>query len=540
MNKVVDYLIRKRGLTEETIKAFRIGSNSLAEVVIPLIDGNGRVVAFSRRRFEGKPKYINSRNDEVFEKTSYLFNLNMAKDKLDENILYAVEGYFCCMSLQQDGLPAIAYNGISFSSEQIKNIAIFLKMFPNLTLIWIPDNDGKAYKMIPRTREKFLQIAPLLTVKIGYLPDGVKDVNDLYTSGQDVSTLQQRSLATAALLVLLDQCKSRDAEQKAVTQFMSTVKSPLEREEIAQILVQRWSFEKKAVMEFLLIKDDEMDLLNDLKDTDTCLSETKQLLNSERLLSGFKCLDNNINYYGRIQDVTFIGGNSGSGKTMLICQIALYVTVILKQPAIFFSMEMSAGALFERIISMVLRKPIKVVSALIKNSDQRVLKIKELIEQRLIVVDKSNLSPEQIKKYINLANTRRLEMPCKAIFIDYLQTMAGMDDFPTFSRHTRELKTIAKEFEVHVFCLSQYNRSVQPWERPSVSSLNGGNPIEATGDAVLLLYRPGLDPEMDAEEREYCKNELKVLVGKARHGFKLEESTLVFDEKEHIYKESNI
>ena len=108
VNTVEDYLTKKRGLRAETIKEFELGANEQGNVVIPFIDENNRYVGIALRKFEGNPKYVNSKNNELFTKAEFLFNLRGAKSKLN-NELYLVEGYFCAMTLHQEGYAAAAY-----------------------------------------------------------------------------------------------------------------------------------------------------------------------------------------------------------------------------------------------------------------------------------------------------------------------------------------------------------------------------------------------------------------------------------------------
>lgn len=119
--KALDYL-KKRGLTDETIKTFQIGyapkaweslskflrkrgfsnkeliDSGLAivspkgcydrfrgRIVFPLIDSRDRIIGFSGRVLDSSvPKYINTPQTNIFDKGRFLFGLNLAKGVIRE------------------------------------------------------------------------------------------------------------------------------------------------------------------------------------------------------------------------------------------------------------------------------------------------------------------------------------------------------------------------------------------------------------------------------------------------------------------------
>jgi DNA primase len=135
--KVEEYLKQKRGFTDETINAFGLGGVD-GGVCIPLHDANGRCVAIAKRQFDKKPKYINSYNNELYDKSAFLFNLDKAFKLINDRI-YVVEGYMDAISGYQMGLPVVAYCGNELHRDQIKTLTRYLKK--DVTIILVPDND---------------------------------------------------------------------------------------------------------------------------------------------------------------------------------------------------------------------------------------------------------------------------------------------------------------------------------------------------------------------------------------------------------------
>jgi DNA primase len=93
-------------------------------VIIPIHDEKGRVVAFGGRLLsdEGGPKYLNSPETPLFQKSHLLFNMHRArKVAYDLENIIVVEGYFDVISLFQAGIQnVVAPLGTSLTEDQIK------------------------------------------------------------------------------------------------------------------------------------------------------------------------------------------------------------------------------------------------------------------------------------------------------------------------------------------------------------------------------------------------------------------------------------
>lgn len=144
--KIAQDYVKKRQLSNETLKSFRIGFsgkfNELYQalrkegfeeqeilesglvnknengtyidryrnrLMFPICDGRGRVIAFGGRVLDdSKPKYINSPENIVFSKGRNLFGLNVAKKSEEiKKKLLIVEGYMDVISLHQRGIKNV-------------------------------------------------------------------------------------------------------------------------------------------------------------------------------------------------------------------------------------------------------------------------------------------------------------------------------------------------------------------------------------------------------------------------------------------------
>lgn len=151
----LEYL-QKRGLTMETIEKFKIGfsDNSrdlffklkekgfeekdimesgifvstsrdkfYGRIVFPIANFTGHTVAFTGRVLDDSlPKYLNSPASRIFDKSSTLFGLHIAKSEIGKRgYVIIVEGQMDTISLHQAGFTnTIAISGTALTEEQIK------------------------------------------------------------------------------------------------------------------------------------------------------------------------------------------------------------------------------------------------------------------------------------------------------------------------------------------------------------------------------------------------------------------------------------
>lgn len=536
VDKVEAYLI-KRGLTEEQIMDFKLGYDG-KNLVFPLRDANGRTIAFAVRQFDRKPKYINSKNGDLYDKSKYWYNIDKARKRINNRIIL-VEGYFDAIAGDSQE-PTIAYCGIEISKDQIHALKDLASNNQYLEILWLPDNDGKAIEIVPKVRERFLNIAPGLTVRVGIMPEGVKDLSDYVQSGGKIDNLENEALDMFVLKLLLNNCNSIQAEYKVTEKYMKTVNSPMVRSDIAKYLAQRWDKNEKEMRDWLSVSTKSVDdLLSEFKDPLQCINEYGELLGGEPIGFGFPSLDKALRGGGRKQDVVFLGAYSSVGKTMVVIQMVIDMIIRQNKRVLFFSLEMNAGSLYERIIANLLGKSTQEIEALMKAKDPMIYRIVEKLEKRLFIVDTNHLSIEDMEERIKLANTRLAEEGrIDVVIVDYLQYMANTEDYEKLSKTARYFKPVAKEQNTMFIVLSQLNRGAMAWETPTMNMLKGAGDIEATGDIILFLWKPNLNPKLTAIEKEQLRNQIMLGVGKARRGCLAYEFELAFNEKETRVREA--
>jgi len=536
LDVIRDYLHDERGLTDETIDNFYLGYDNNRKgksIVIPLHDKNGRIVAFCKRYLDCLPKYVNSKNNELYEKGEFLFNAYRAKRQLKNfQRLYICEGYIDAMSAYQQGCACVAYCGSELTKGQINEIREMLLHVPNVVIMYAPDNDDVGQSKIQRTWEKFNELAPKLDVRVVCYPKDRKDFNEVLLADESIPDLPSEPIALKAIKQSLDECFDKTSEFSVATEKIKMVKNPLIKAEIVEYLAKRWDKPVSDVKEITTIDflDDEM--VADFKDTDKCVADYFDLINTEGLGIGFPSIDSAMKL--RPTDVVFWAGYSGTYKTMIACEVALHNAIRLKKNVLFFSLEMSAGSLYERLIARILKKSTKEVEEMAKDGQQAIIlqKIKEKLQERLYVVDKSNLTIKDVEKYIILANTRIIQQgQVDYVILDYFQYL-NMNTFEEMSAGAKYTKVIAKNHNVVFFILSQLNRTGDNFVKPTLKMLKGTGDMEASGDYVALAWTPAENPKLDLDEREKLQGHVCVAIGKARRGTYAREFELKYNQQE--------
>lgn len=127
-------------------------------VMFPIMDVNHRVIGFGGRVMgEGTPKYLNSPETLIFEKSRNLYGLNFARASRSTNILIC-EGYMDVIALHQAGfVNSVASLGTAFTGLQ----ANLLKRYTNEVLLTYDSDDAgtkAALRAIPILKEVGLTV----------------------------------------------------------------------------------------------------------------------------------------------------------------------------------------------------------------------------------------------------------------------------------------------------------------------------------------------------------------------------------------------
>ena len=202
------FYLQRRGLSDETIKRFRLGyapagnaavallkREGYAEdlirgcgavaypedgrpphdyfrnrVMFPICDKRGRVIAFGGRVIgDGEPKYLNSPDTPLFAKGDNLYALHLASEQARrKNEIMVVEGYMDVISLHQAGFErAVASCGTAMTERQIE---LLWKYAPEPVCCF--DGDAAGIRAANRAADRVLPLlVPGKSLRFLTLPD---------------------------------------------------------------------------------------------------------------------------------------------------------------------------------------------------------------------------------------------------------------------------------------------------------------------------------------------------------------------------------
>ncbi len=139
-------------------------------VMFPIHDVSGRIVGFGARRLTNdtkQPKYINSPESEVYNKSTVLYGIYQEKNAIrTQNKCYLVEGYTDVMALHQAGIKSVvASSGTSLTDGQVK---LLKRYTTTITLLF----DGDQAGLLAALRGVDMILKAGLQVRVVVFPEG--------------------------------------------------------------------------------------------------------------------------------------------------------------------------------------------------------------------------------------------------------------------------------------------------------------------------------------------------------------------------------
>jgi DNA primase len=186
------------------------------------MDLQGRIIGFGSRSLkeEDQPKYLNSPETPLFDKSKTLFALDKARSAIGKaDCAIVVEGYFDAIALHEAGIDhAVASLGTAFTQDQLKQLLRFTAS-KQVILNFDADNAGKKATERAIAEVEDLVYGGVVQLRILNLPDG-KDADEFIKSRTDGVVLYYQSLETAPLwLDWLLQRLLADKNLKAADEF---------------------------------------------------------------------------------------------------------------------------------------------------------------------------------------------------------------------------------------------------------------------------------------------------------------------------------
>ena len=242
-------LLAKKEETQRTYDRFR------GRIIFPIRDLSGNCVGFGGRTLgDGVPKYLNSPESPIFDKSKILYGLEAARSAIrTASTAVLVEGYIDFLTLFQAGMESvIATLGTSFGAGHSR----LLRRFADRVVVnFDPDTAGSAATR--RSLEVLLEQG--FDVRILRLPDG--EDPDRFLNREGVDKYRQRLEAAPAYLqdLIVEAAAKHSGEDpgaklaalREVLPFIAKLESPVSRLSYAGPLAEALGVEEDSVLQEL-------------------------------------------------------------------------------------------------------------------------------------------------------------------------------------------------------------------------------------------------------------------------------------------------
>lgn len=220
-------------------------------VMYPIADANNRVIGFGGRVMgDAKPKYINTQDTPVFDKSRNLYGLNYAKKSKRPGIIFC-EGYMDVIAMHQAGFDnAVASLGTALTPGQVNLIKRYTD---RVYLAYDSDEAGtKAALRALEIMREFELPARVISLKPYKDPDELIQAEG--TEEFERRIVKARSGTMFEIDILADNYNQEDPQertefQKEAAKKLSVIEEPLERNNYIDSVAQKYGMDANFLKE---------------------------------------------------------------------------------------------------------------------------------------------------------------------------------------------------------------------------------------------------------------------------------------------------
>ena len=249
-----DEILKDSGLI--TIDEKRGGHDKFwNRAMFPIFDANGKVVAFGGRVMgEGEPKYLNSPETEIFNKSRTLFGLYFARKTRREQFILC-EGYMDVISLHQAGFDnAVASLGTALTEGHAGMLKRYVK---DVYLSYDSDGAGQkaALRAIPILKNagiscKVINMSPYKDPDEFIKALGAEEYEKRIQNAENSFMYQVRMLEKN--YDLTDPEKKSDFQKEVAKMIVTEFSTQLERENYTESVAARFNIPRDALGKYII------------------------------------------------------------------------------------------------------------------------------------------------------------------------------------------------------------------------------------------------------------------------------------------------
>lgn len=223
--------------------------------MFPIFDANGKVVAFGGRVMgDGEPKYLNSPETEIFNKSKTLFGLYFARKTRREQFILC-EGYMDVISLHQAGFDnAVASLGTALTAGHASMLKRYVK---DVYLSYDSDGAGQkaALRAIPILKNagiscRIINMSPYKDPDEFIKNLGAEEYEKRIQNAENSFMYQVRMLQNN--YDMTDPEKKSDFQKEAARMIVTEFSTQLERENYTESVAAKFNIPKDALAKYIL------------------------------------------------------------------------------------------------------------------------------------------------------------------------------------------------------------------------------------------------------------------------------------------------
>ncbi len=259
------YLLDRQHRKEDILKSTVVLARDMASeevrdrfrlrLMLPIQDSQGRIVAFGGRALKkgDQPKYLNSPEYLLYNKSAILYNLAAAKAAIRElQFVVVVEGYFDVMASYQAGVKnVVASCGTALTTEQFKLMKRYCK---KIFLAFDSDSAGEAAlrRAVEVAQPMDLELFVVQIPQGKDAADAVKEDPAVWRKAVDEALpYLQFYFDFYALKYDLTSASGKKDYADAIVELLSAVKHPVEIDHYLKLLAQKVDVPLKSLYEHL-------------------------------------------------------------------------------------------------------------------------------------------------------------------------------------------------------------------------------------------------------------------------------------------------
>lgn len=265
------------------------------------------------------------------------------------------------------------------------------------------------------------------------------------------------------------------------------------------------------------VSDDRMIRIGEL--IDGGLSDIEHRREREAgLKTGFYDLDRLLSGGLRGGEMVVVAGRPGMGKSTFAMDVCRFAAIGKKLTVAFFSLEMQAGQLFERVLSAQASVPHHIIRTGNLSDDDWVRSgtaVGNMADAPLYL----RCGPTPMRLIANHCRKLKAQADLDLVVIDYVQIVPperkSTNREQEVAETARQIKLLATEMDCPVIAVAQLNRNSEHRtdKRPQLSDLRESGAIENDADIVIMVHR---DDRYDKESPR--AGEVDLIVVKNRSG----------------------